>query len=191
MKKHIITLTGNLGSGKSTAAKKLAEQLDYPRFYAGQIMRDESIKRGMDFPEFQKEMSKNPDMDTFVDDRIKEILEKGENAVVESRTAFAFDTDSFHVFVAVDPHEGARRILHDMQTNPNRQVEVAETIEEVLASVEQRVTSERLRYEKLHGIVDHFDQSKFDFIVDSTNKNPEQVVHTIIEAYKTWLSLDN
>ena len=52
-----ITITGKLGSGKSTVAKKLVELYGFEIFSTGAILRAAAAERGMDVLELNKELS--------------------------------------------------------------------------------------------------------------------------------------
>ena len=65
-----ITITGKLGSGKSTVAKKLVELYGFEIFSTGAILRAAAAERGMDVLELNKELSAKLDSDRSMDDLI-------------------------------------------------------------------------------------------------------------------------
>ena len=59
----IITISGNPGSGKSTVAKIVVEKLGLKRVYAGGIMRELALDRGITLEEFMASLSKDPKLE--------------------------------------------------------------------------------------------------------------------------------
>ena len=56
----IITISGNIGSGKSTIAKRLAKSLRYPALDVGGMRRAEAKRRGMTLAAFNAWAEKHP-----------------------------------------------------------------------------------------------------------------------------------
>jgi CMP/dCMP kinase len=169
-----ITISGIVGSGKSTISRMLAESLSLENFSVGKIMREMSVDRGLTFQEFTEVAKGDKEID-FELDRRQRALNSGEgNFVMDSRLGFHFIPDSFKVFLKVDLSEAARRIH-----GANRSEENYSGVEEALEYLEKRITSEKFRYKQCYDI-DFPCEEKFDLIVDTTNKTPGEIVEEIL-----------
>jgi cytidylate kinase len=188
-KKRIITLAGNLGSGKSSTAKKLADLLNYEHYSTGDFMRAIADERGISLIELGALAETDRSIDEELDNKNKEVGKK-DNVVIDSRLGFYFIPHSFKVFLKLDPEISAERILKDKQTNPNRQNESKQdfdTKEGIMKNIKIRQESERKRYQELYGIADYTNQENFDLIIDTSLLPLGGVVDKIIEKYNHWL----
>lgn len=190
MKKHIITIAGELGSGKSSTAKALAEKLGYIHTSTGDFMRNLAHERGISLSELSAIAEHDKTIDTLLDDYNRSVGEM-ENVVIDSRLGFHFIPESFKVFLDLSPSVAAERILQDKKTNPNRHRESHEdfdTKESIIASVSARLESEKKRYKDLYGIEDHTDRTNFDLVVNTELFGIQEIAENIIEEYNTWLA---
>ena len=114
-----ITITGKLGSGKSTVAKKLVERYGFEIFSTGAILRAAAAERGMDLLELNKELNSKLDSDRSMDDLIDNTTirvaaeRKNDKLIFDSRMAWHFVPGAFKVFVTVDPRVAAERVMKD------------------------------------------------------------------------------
>lgn len=172
-----ITVSGDIGSGKSTFAKHLAEELDVPRTYIGKIMREIAQQRGVTLDELSKEFEGDDSFDRELDkiqaDRSKEMA-KG---VFEGRVAWHFvENPDVRVFLKVDPQVAAERLWQD-RDNPLR--DKYNSVEEILEADEKRKQSEEARYQKFYGI-SAYDLDNFDVVIDTSNMTIEEVFETTV-----------
>lgn len=186
MKKKIISIAGNAGSGKSSTADRVAEALNYARYSSGDFMRQIAKERGLTFDELHTLAEKDESIDHEIDKRNKKIGEKTE-IVIDSRLAFYFIPDSFKVFLELDPAIAAKRIFADMQKNPAREVEFEETVEQVEKSIAKRMQSNKKRYQELYNI-DYLDPEQFDLVINTGKNDLETVSKMIVASYKEWIS---
>jgi len=189
-KKHIITIAGKLGSGKSSTAKKVSDILDYTHYSTGDFMRSIASDRGVPLSDLSKMAETDPSIDKKLDDRNIEIGEM-ENIVLDSRLGFYFIPKSFKVFLELDPETAAERILEDKKINPNRNKETTgdfDTKEIVIEKIKSRLLSERKRYKELYGIEDHTDHKNFDLVINTEKIPLEEVSKMVIEEYNNWLN---
>src|ERR1035437_7748083 len=100
-KKHIITIAGKLGSGKSSTAKMVSEILNYKHYSTGDFMRSIADQKGVPLGELNKIAETDPSIDKMLDDRNKEIGTM-EDIVLDSRLGFYFIPESFKVFLELD-----------------------------------------------------------------------------------------
>lgn len=188
-KKHIITIAGKLGSGKSSTAKMLANLLDYQHYSTGDFMRLIAKEKGVSLGELSVMGETDSSIDKELDDHNIEIGKK-ENIILDSRLGFYFIPDSFKVFLELDPEIASERILEDKKINPNRHAEASlfDTKEHIIESIKNRLLSERKRYKDLYGIDDHTGYENFDLVIDTSKIPVEEVSQKIIEEYNNWLN---
>ncbi len=190
VKKHIITIAGKLGSGKSSTAKMVAEILNYKHYSTGDFMRSIANERGISLAELSKIAESDDSIDKELDDHNLEIG-KMENIILDSRLGFYFIPDSFKVFLELDPGIASVRIMEDRKSNSNRHTEdagVFNTKESIMESINNRLLSERKRYKNLYGIEDLTSHSNFNLIVDTSSTSLPEVSKKIIEEYNKWLN---
>ena len=185
MKKHIITLAGFPGSGKSSTAKGVAEELGYEHFSSGDLFRKMAAERSISVEEINRAAETQKEIDLSVDRLLVKMGEEKENLVIDSRTAFHWIPGSFKVFLDLDPQAAAERTFAHIQTE-GRASQTASSVEEVLESTMQRVASERKRYHDLYEI-DVTDRSQFDLVVDTRTHDLKQVIAIVVAAYNEWL----
>ncbi len=189
MKKEIITIAGANGGGKSSTAKKVAEQLNFKHFSSGDFMRQIAKENNITLEELGKIAEKEDWVDKKIDDYVKQVGSE-KKAIIDSRLAFHFIPESFKIYLDLDPKIAAWRMLSDMKNNPARHLENKGNIESAEKMAEKsakRLASERKRYFDLYGIKDHKDKANFDLIVDTNKNNLEQVADIIVKEYKKWI----
>ncbi|KKW25039.1 MAG: Cytidylate kinase [Candidatus Kaiserbacteria bacterium GW2011_GWC2_52_8b] len=184
MKKHIITIGGLPGSGKSSTAKGVASMLGYQHFSSGDFWREVAIERGLTMAELSKTAENDPSIDKMIDDTVRNAGAKSD-IVIDSRLAFHWIPDAFKVFLHIDPHTASQRIFEQMQ-KVGRVNETAESVEQAYNTTLERVQSESKRYHELYG-VSYIDESQYDLVVDTTRHPLVEVVQIITETYKKWL----
>lgn len=184
MKKHIVTIAGLPGSGKSSTADGVAKALGYQRFSSGDYWRDIAHKKGVSVEQLNVIAETDPSIDHLIDDAVRLSGEK-ENLVIDSRLAFHWIPDSFKVFLKIDPKTASERAFAHMQKN-GRVSQTAASAEEAYEKALARIKSENLRYKELYGI-SYLDESCYDLVVDTTKDDLEGVTRTVIDAYRKWL----
>ena len=188
-KKHLITIAGKLGSGKSSAAKRVAEILGYKHLSSGDFMRDIANKRGISLMELNRIAEEDVSIDKELDDRNIEIG-KQSDIVIDSRLGFHFIPDSFRVYLDLLPETAAERILKDKESNPDRHKEdnrAFDTKEDIMKSIIDRQESERSRYDRIYNIKDVSCSDNYNLIIDTSKYTLEEVAQKITEEYKKWL----
>lgn len=185
----IITISGSAGSGKSTIAQKLAEELNWPRYYIGGIRREAAKKRGMTLADYNKlgEVDKTTDLE--VDEYQKELGQKEDNFIIEGRTSWYFIPHSLKIYLAVSLEEGSRRIFSSLQIENDRNEDKnLETLASVFESIKKRQESDNKRYAKYYQI-DINNPKHYDFYLDTSNLNKQEVFQLVLKFVKE--KLDN
>ena len=184
MKKHIITLGGLPGSGKSSTANGVAKILGYGRFSSGDYWREIAQEKNVSVEELNIVAETDPSIDHLIDDAVRRSGEQ-ERLVIDSRLAFHWIPDSFKVFLKIDAKTAAERAFTDMQKS-GRVSQSAASIQEAYEKALTRITSENLRYKELYG-VSYLDESQYDLVVDTTKDDLEGVVRAVVQGYQRWL----
>lgn len=187
-KKHIITISGKPGSGKSSTADKVAELLSYTRHSSGEMVREILAKKGLTLEEYNDEAKDNHNLDALVDERLRELRTK-KDIVVDSRLGFYWLPESFKVYLDLDLSVATARIFKDTVTNSQRGVEKSASLDEVAKTVERRVRDERNRFKSLYNI-DPYNTANFDLVIDTSRHSPQTVALTVFDTYRQWLESD-
>jgi CMP/dCMP kinase len=173
-----ITISGAVGSGKSTISRILAKKLTYTHYSTGEMMRELAKKRNLSIMELSERAETDPTIDEELDQMQTKIGMEQENLIMDSRLGFHFIKDSFKVFLTVDIKEAARRIFKD-----KRSEETYKDVKEAEKYLKRRMKSENIRYKEYYGI-DFPKKRYFNLIIDTTDKTVEDVTEEIIQAIK-------
>ncbi|HEU4677845.1 MAG TPA: cytidylate kinase family protein [Candidatus Paceibacterota bacterium] len=187
-RKHIITLSGKPGSGKSSTSDRIAEMLGYTRYSSGDYVRRIIQKQKITLQEFNRRAEAHPEIDHDIDEKLRELREQ-DDLVIDSRLGFYWIPESFKVYLDLDPDVAVARIFKDANLNTLRSDagEGGASMESVMDQVEERMRSERARFKKLYG-VNPFSIEHFDLIIDTARHSPDTVAMTIFDTYKKWLA---
>lgn len=175
-----ITITGNLGSGKSSVCKEL-NQAGFTVVSAGDIFRQIAAEKGMTVIELNEAAKKDRSIDDMLDDRSTKLGKEMDHTVFDSRLAWHFVEDSFKVFLLVETKEAARRVFD----GDRRSAEDYQDIEQARRGLEERAGLEQERFRKLYGI-DYYDASNYDLIIESTCATPGQIAQEIQRNFQIY-----
>ena len=176
-----ITIAGDLGSGKSTVANHLINNINYRIESAGLIFRRLAEQHGMSAKEFNQFIESNPKYDNMVDDTIKEMGEKEENIIFDSRLAWYFVPKSFKIYMYVDVDTATERIFNDKGRVSESYSDMATAKKEII----ERRESEVLRYKTFYNI-DINNYSNYDFIIDTSHATKDEVNEAVLSNFKAF-----
>ncbi|MDR2684476.1 MAG: cytidylate kinase family protein [Prevotellaceae bacterium] len=176
----IISLTGDLGSGKSTVSAILCKTLDYQYIYTGQIQRKIAERYNMTTNELNTYAELHPEIDAEIDSAFK-ALSDSKNLIVDSRLAWFFIPTSFKVFLKTDLEVSAQRIFGDKE----RKNENYASHQEAARNIVARKQSEVKRYQLLYN-VNCLDLTNYDLIVDTSHILPQEVADKILQEFEAW-----
>lgn len=188
-KKHIITIAGRPGSGKSTTAKGVAKQLGYKHFSSGDLFRQVSKEHGVDVLQLNLDAERVEgisDVDELVDQKLRDIGKTENEIVIDSRMAWHWMPGSFKVFLDLDLKTAAQRILSSMTLERMEAENIPSTPEEYAKVLLKRLESESRRYKKMYD-VDPYHVENYDLIVDTRVYGPEEAITYVMKKYKEWL----
>lgn len=178
----LITITWKAWSGKSTAAKALAERLWYEYISIWSMRRIVAEKMWLNILEFN-ELGERPENQKEFDLKYEEYqksLDPTSKIVLESRLWFFCQPKSFKIFLTVDEESAAKRIF-----NNKRSTDDYTSWEEVLEKTKIRDKEDVERYKELYN-VDYSDFKNYDLILDTTIKNVDETVDEIIEPFNKY-----
>ena len=175
----IITISGKAGSGKSTVAKLLAENLSIRHYSIGDLMRAMAAEKGISLMELNNLAEKDKSIDFGLDNKLKELGKTKDNFVVDGRlAAFFIPKAEVRVFLETDDRVRAERILKD-----KREHEKSSDIDEMTEKIRKREESEKKRYLKYYN-VNYLDKKLYNLKIDTTKLTPNQVVDKIMDFVK-------
>lgn len=176
----IITISGLPGAGKTSVGKHLAKKLNYKFYSMGDLRGEIAIKKGITINQLNKLGENESWTDTDVDNYQKELGNTKDNIIIEGRLSFHFIPNSIKIFLTVDPTVGATRIFKTKRKDE----EQTKTIEELKKQIQQRIESDKIRYQKYYQI-NSYDTKHYDQIIDTTNISIKQATEQILEKIKT------
>ncbi len=132
--------------------------------------------RGLTLEAFNALGEKEDWTDREVDEYQRTLGQKERDFVIEGRTSFHFIPHSLKLFFDVAPEIGAQRIFNDF-TSGRRRVESAGavTLDSVRATLNRRIASDVLRYQRYYGIENIYDPKHYDAVLDTTHLTPDQM----------------
>ncbi len=187
MKKHIITLGGLPGSGKSTVKRILAEMLGYNTFSTGDFVREMAFERNLTLEEFNELIRHDKTLDLLIDDRLKQIEENEDSYVIDSHLAFHFVPSSFSVFLTISAERSAERIFNDTSSQTRiKSGDTMKTLAEALEKTQRRVQNHIERYTSLYA-VNPYIEAHYQLVVNTEHETPEHIAQIVFNAYQNWL----
>ncbi len=189
-RKHIITISGKPGSGKSSTADKVAEMLSYTRHSSGDMVRTVLSKSHLTLAEYNEQAKNDHALDDQVDDMLRALRDTAD-IVVDSRLGFYWIPESFKVYLDLDMEVATVRIYKDAVSNQSRSGtgEGTASLAEVTNQVRERMKAERARFRSLYH-VDPYDLAHFDLVIDTSRHSPQTVALTIFDSYRKWLKTE-
>ena len=106
-----ITITGDIGSGKSTVSKKLAEKLNMSIIDSGQLYREFASSKNISV--LEQNNSDDRSIDIKIDNTIESIGKEQKGIIFVSRLAWYFVPDAIKIYLKVNPLLAAERIVKD------------------------------------------------------------------------------
>ncbi|HNU35243.1 MAG TPA: AAA family ATPase [Methanomassiliicoccales archaeon] len=172
-----ITISGMIGSGKTTVCRMLGDILGYRTVISGHVFREMAKEFGMSLEEFGDLAETDPKYDKLIDERLLDVARNEENVILEGRLAGQMlrrnSISAFCIFLDAPLEVRVERV------SGREGVDMKAAMEEMRA----REASEVLRYRKFYGI-DVTDRSIYDMVIDTGPLTPEQVVESIVSRVR-------
>lgn len=166
-----IAISGDIGTGKSTLARLLAQKLNWDYISAGNYFREWYASQGMDV---SKVYGIPEEEDRKMEADFKKEMQEKTNTIFESRLAGWLAKDypeTLKVLCVVDESEAYRRVAKRDSIS----------LEEAQRLSKQRAQDLVDKFNKLYGVSDYLDPKYFDLVIDTTNLNPDQVLEKVLE----------
>ena len=178
-----ISITGKLGSGKSTICNLIKDTYGFEIFSTGAIQREVARERGITTLELNELMKVDHSLDDIIDATTTRLsVERaGDKLIFDSRMAWHFATNTFKIFVTVDPMVAAQRVIAAGRGSE----ECYTCVEEARDNLIKRSLVEQERFKTLYG-VDYYDYNNYNLVVDSSYRSPDEVLAIIWEAYQAY-----
>lgn len=183
MHTYKITISGELGSGKSSLSKQLSEKANFKIISVGAIQRELAEKHGMSTLEFNKFMETHPEIDIECDNKVVEYGLSEANLILDSRMAWHFVPHAFKIHLLVNINVAAHRIFNDTV----RQNEQNNDIEHTIQNIITRKASEVKRFKEQYN-VEINDLSNYNIVVDSSIITPENLANFVLNKFESWIS---
>jgi CMP/dCMP kinase len=180
--KEIITLSGDIGGGKSSVARILSAATGFPILSAGGIQREIAASMGLTTLQLNEWSAKDRSVDDKIDSYTQALGLTRDHIIVDSRLAWHFIPAAYKVFLTVDPQVGAARVFE-----ASRSDEFHGSLAEALENNRSRTLLEASRYHTLYGIVLR-DYRNYDLVVDTSFASPDVVASTIVAAFRAHLA---
>lgn len=178
-----ITVSGRIGSGATTLAAKLAEQLGWTMLDGGKILR----KVQQDIGASVEETSKRPDkFDLDYEEKVKKILTEEAYQVVQSHLA-GFDAQGipgiFKIFVVCEDAAGNDKIEIRIDRLVNRD---GVSIDKAKHEARERDRQNLEKWRRLYANNDqqwvYWDKKYYDVILNTYSHNQEETVQLALQA---------
>ncbi len=178
-----ITITGNLGSGKSTVAKLLNEKYNFEIYSTGKVQRELARQMNMTTLELNQLMCSDKKYDKMIDDETARISRenKDKDIIFDSRLAWNFVEQSFKVFVSVSLEVAAERVMNDTRGAEEKYTSLAEA-KKLLA---ERAATECVRYKDIYNL-NYMDFNNYNLVIDSTYNTPDKIAEIILKEANAY-----
>jgi predicted cytidylate kinase len=175
-----LTISGDLGSGKSSVAEALANHLGFDMVSTGAIQRRIAADLGVSTLQANLIAETDLSIDERIDSTTVRLAQEAATPIVfDSRMAWHFVPNALRVRLVVDPLVAAERILGRGPGN----AEAYDSLEQAFDQVLERADAEVRRFTDRYG-VDISRLANFDLVVETTALTVEQVVAVIAGAYR-------
>ena len=183
MKKNMISISGEIASGKGTVAKLISEELNYEIYSASMVFRQMAREMEMSIGEFGSYVEARPELDKQTEQRMEDYAKANDNVILDGRMAWYVAPFSFKIYIKVDIDVATERVFSAGRGKEDSY----DTLEETKTAIIERFENENRRYKNVYG-VDKSDPSHYDLVFDSTGKTPEECKNIVLDAYKEWLN---
>ncbi len=176
----LITISGPAGSGKTTVAHNLSQQLGFMHVSVGDVFRELAQEHAMTLEEFSKYAEDHPDVDELIDFKQVELAHHHGDVVVDGRLSGWILDGDIAVWLNAGLEIRAQRIAQ------RERIAYSAALNETAA----RDKSEAKRYRAFYDIDIH-NLNIYSLVIDTTRWDQCGVTAIIIEALTTLRKNDN
>lgn len=177
-----ITVSGRIGSGASTLAKKLSEKLEWPVLDGGKLFRKINEELGVTITQTEE----RPDhFDLEYEERIKKMLRDEKHHIIQSHLA-GFDAQGiekvFKILLVCEEHgEDVPAVRIDRLVNRD-----GVSVEDAKYEVRERERQHLQKFRRLYANNDqewvYWDKKYYDLVINTFNHNQDSVLKLTLEA---------
>ncbi|MDF2866379.1 MAG: hypothetical protein K0R72_1197 [Clostridia bacterium] len=180
---HIITLTGDIASGKGVVSHILQAKLNYEIYKNGEYFRELARQHNMSIKDFNIYVESHKEIDLQIEKSAELYAKEHDNLIVDARLGWYAIPHSFKVYLTVDLEVAAHRVFNDSNRG---KVEEYTDLEHAASEIAERFKLENDRYFKIYNIRKD-DMSNYDYVLNTTNISPEEAAQNILTEYFKWL----
>ncbi len=174
-----VTVSGELGSGKSAVANALSARLGADVVSTGAIHRRIAAQRGESALETNLVAEQDSSIDELIDGELVRLGAGLDRIIFDSRMAWHFVPGALKVHLVVDPVVAARRMAGRAATS----VEGYDDVAEAQAHAEQRHASEQRRFRATYDVdIDRL--RNYDVVIDTSVTGIEELAD-LVAAFVT------
>lgn len=177
MNPQIITTSGQIAAGTSSASVRLAEKLGYKFLDMGQLFRKLAKNSNSDVLEFQQKVNNNPDIDKQLEQTTLDFIKKHKKVVVTGKTTPWFlhkkKIACYKIFFKAPLEIRAKRLK-----NRDNKVNLQTAKHELISRERQH----RRRYKQEYDI-DRSNLSIYNLVVNTANKTVDETVDKILANF--------
>lgn len=169
-----IAISGDIGTGKSTLAKNLANKLGWEYLSTGEFFRKWHEEHGIPLEKTDKVP---PEVDREIDFGYQAKMQSDEHIIFESRLAGWLAKDIpgvFRILCICDFDVAMERVAK----RDGAEVEFARE-----KSI-QRSKALEDKFENLYGTRDFLDPKYFNLVLDTTSMNSDEALQYVLNAFK-------
>jgi cytidylate kinase len=168
----IVTISGAPGTGTSTLARSLSQELKLRWINSGDLFRKIADEKDISVREMNRLAEKGPEIDYLIDDAQK-VLAKGGGGIFEGRLSGHLLPADLKVLLKAELRTRAERIAK----------REAKLTEDAMQETRHREESEGRRY-KMYYNIDISDFSVYDLIVDSGKFDEAATLAIVLAAVR-------
>ena len=161
-----VTIFGWVGSGKTSVGKELAKRLGYEFISTVNMFREEAVRLNLSLHDYEKLCNEDPEQDKTLDNKITKYAKTHDNFIIDSRLAWYFVPDSIKIKLVGSDEKRIKRVAERENIS----------LHNAKYDIDFRESAGKKRYLNLYGITEIAPDKLFDFIIDTTNLQFEEVV---------------
>lgn len=179
----IVTISGDLGSGKSILTDALCNHWKAERYSTGTVQRQLAADMGISTLELNRLAETDKTIDDKIDGVFASLSQTGKNLIVDSRMAWHFIPDAFKIKLEVNPIVAAERIIADKGRSSENYLDFNATLQ----GLKDRKASERERFLNYYN-ADIENHDNYDLVIETTDVTPESICLITNEALDRWIA---
>lgn len=178
----IVTISGDLGSGKSILTDALCNHWEAERYSTGTVQRQLAAEMGISTLELNRLAETDKSIDDKIDGVFASLSQTKANLIVDSRMAWHFIPEAFKIKLEVNPIAAAERIIADKGRSSENYLDFAATLQ----GLKDRKASERERFLNYYN-ADIENPDNYDLVIETTDVTPEAICIVTNEALDKWV----